>query len=323
MRTVSALLLSLLVLSSPVVEGSLGQNIWEFFNEVNTATTEEANATTPLLNNELGLVLSPEQIALGQRGFSCLRQAANVPTDPFEDLGLLQGPFTRILLTMYGEDGVNRLCSMTPSGRALLAKDGPPASTSTSTNTNTNTKTRDMQETQETSAESCAASQATFPADPRNDPNKVYADYAAKYFDKYLPNGDRSQRSDNDKVVQLVQGDLNYFRGVRANLNRCVNLWSGVNEIIGLVDVPIIDQDKISESIMSFTCGLSQTYNDILISRNERHLERIAFHDQVIHGAEIASTYINTKAMMANMCSFSDRLVSASNDMSLLMRSDN
>ncbi|CAB9513813.1 expressed unknown protein [Seminavis robusta] len=275
-----------------------------------TATEEQ----TPL--EAVGAVLTVAQLDTGRRGFACLQYAANVENDPFESLGMMLRPITRVLLNYYGEYGIDKLCSMTHHGRALLQEAGKeiPEWHGILEQKLDNKIPDHGSSQQKREMTTCDVNSATYPADPAVDTTGIYADYASKYLDHYLPDGDRNQRSDNAYVAEKVNNDLNYFRGVRVGLNSCVTIWTGVNQLIALADVPFIDQDKISESIMSFSCGLPNRYNDIVISRNERNLERISFHDHVVDGTEVGAIYLNSHTMMNNLCALQTAMESASEE---------
>lgn len=289
-------LLSAWVLSNTVVEGRL----FGWLGGGNNGDNDQVDNDWP------GIFLSAEEMKIGRRGLACLQYAAAVQNDPFNDLGIMLGPMTRVLMNNFGIDGLNMVCAQTYSGRKLLAEEnGEPFDEEEDTNETIlepNSHSTHF-ENEERRAQTCAQTSAIYPNNPQAD--QTYANYATEKFQTYIQVGDLSKRSDTSAVIERIQTEIGFLQTVRRDLTTCSNVWSAINQGFSVLDVPFVDPEEISNSILSFSCVLANDYNDIVISRKYRDLERLKYHDQLIDSAEVKAAFENSKTMMSDVCSVS------------------
>lgn len=255
----------------------------------------------------LGLFIGEDAMRTGRRGFACLQYAANVENDPFGDLGVLSGAMTRVLLNYFGEERLNMICASTEHGRKLLAEErGEEESIVEESMETTGSNYSAPFENEARRTRSCATTTAVYPTNPKVDKDGAYSGYSSLHYARFFPNGNMNRRSDTPTIMKMIGTEIAELQQVRQDLTRCSNIWRGINQGIGVIDIPFVDPESISEAILAFSCELANDYNDIVISRKNRELERLRFHDQLIDSAETKAGYDNTKTILADLCSVSE-----------------
>ncbi|CAB9504805.1 expressed unknown protein [Seminavis robusta] len=286
-----------------------------------------------------GLFLDNTEFELGKRGFDCLQAMAGVD-DGGNDWGqLLIRPIARVMLNAYGEAGINQLCrspllarmqrqnanrELRRKRRRELASSldngslrsrssfGHPITKNGNDTTINSSRRRDQQESEET--RSCGMRSAPYPGGER-DADETYDEFATSHLDDYL--NSRNERTDPVKTFDL-HNDLNVVRMAGTLLSQCSLIWSGVNQLLAVPDVPIVNQAAISEAIQKFVCDLPNTYNRVVQLRLQRDQELLAWHNKLVESAEVKAMYENTNTLASELCVREETLKTVLSDIEAL-----
>ena len=210
-------------------------------------------------------------------------------------------PISRVMLKAYGAQGINHICdskllSIMRSKKARAGKRKERIRNLRKADASFGNITEPERRAQEQSI--CSSWPARYAG---NSESIVYANFAANHLDPYLVNQDRTQRTSAAKTYSL-QEQISTLTMARSVLTRCSRIWSTVNQFIEVADVPGVNQAAISEAIQAFVCDLPATYTEISLLRIQREQELIAFHNDLVNGAEVGAMYRNSNTLMTELC---------------------